>query len=220
MYFGDTLQASKKLTLNLGLRYDLQGNWTERFNRQVDWLPTATSPLAASQSGVNPVTGASLSSLQGAFTLVDSTATPNRTAVNMPTKEFNPRIGLAYRLNDKTVIRSGYGIYYLPNDVAWNTAPHNLFMNTYSQPWLATVNNAGVTPLNTFSNPFPTGIVQPPGRNQTWINLDAAGPSAPVANNPPRLLTRVELQHPARASRWHPPRRGLRRVEGYALAHA
>jgi len=183
MYMGDTLQATRKLTLNLGLRYDLQGNWTERFNRLIDWLPNATSPLAGVTNPTNGLT--TPSGLKGAFGLVDTSALPGRTDVNMPTTEFNPRIGLAYRLTDKTIIRSGYGIFYLPNDIAWNNAPHNLFMNTYSQAWVTTVNNLGVTPLNTFSNPFPNGVIEPPGRNQAWINEQANGPSGPVATNPP-----------------------------------
>jgi hypothetical protein len=183
MYIGDTLQATRKLTLNLGLRYDLQGNWTERFNRLIDWLPNATSPLAGVTNPTNGLT--TPSGLKGAFGLVDTSALPGRTDVNMPTTEFNPRIGLAYRLTDKTIIRSGYGIFYLPNDIAWNNAPHNLFMNTYSQAWVTTVNNLGVTPLNTFSNPFPNGVIEPPGRNQAWINEQANGPSGPVATNPP-----------------------------------
>jgi hypothetical protein len=183
MYIGDTLQASKKLTLNLGLRYDLQGSWKERFNRIVDWDPSATSPLAGM---ANPTNGLTISSsLKGAFPLVASSARSSRAEENMPWTEFNPRIGLAYRVNDKTVIRTGYGIFYLPNDVTWNNAPHNLFMNTYSQAWITTVNSAGVLPLNTFSNPFPSGIILPPGRNQAWINVQANGPSGPVANNPP-----------------------------------
>jgi len=102
----------------------------------------------------------------------------------MPKTDINPRLGVAYRLNDKTVIRAAYGIFFLPNDVRWNDAPHNLFINTYSQAWLATVNNQGVLPLNNFSNPFPNGIVQPPGRNQAFINTQANGPSAPVLTNP------------------------------------
>jgi len=182
MYVTDTFQATKKLTLNVGLRYDLQGNWTERFNRLVDWQPNATSPLA----GVtNPTNNLTISSgLKGAFALVNTPSNPNRTEENMPLTEFNPRIGLAYRLDNKTVIRSAYGIFYLPNDISWNNAPHNLFINTYSTPWLTTVNNAGVLPLNTFNAPFPTGITQPPGRNQAWINQQANGPSGPVSNNP------------------------------------
>jgi hypothetical protein len=183
MYIGDTFQATHKLTLNLGVRYDLQGNWTERFNRILDWQPNAASPLAGM---VNPNNGLTIpSNLKGAFALVDTPANPNRTEENMPLTEINPRIGLAFRINDKTVIRTGYGIFYLPDDVSWNNAPHNLFINTYTTPWLTTVNNANVLPLNTFANPFPTGVTQPPGRSQAFINTLANGPSAPYSTNPP-----------------------------------
>jgi len=182
MYFGDTFQATQKLTLNLGVRYDLQGNWTERFNRILDWEPNIASPLA----GVtNPTNGITIpSGLKGGFLLVNGPGNPDRTEVNMPLGEINPRLGLAFRINDKTVIRTGYGIFFLPNDVSWNNAPHNLFINTYTTPWLTTVNNANVVPLNTFDAPFPTGVTQPPGRNQAFVNADANGPSAPVRTNP------------------------------------
>jgi Carboxypeptidase regulatory-like domain len=183
MYVEDTLQATKKLTLNLGLRYDLQGNWTERFNRIADWYPNAPSPLAGMTS---PVTGASVdSSLKGAILLVASSARSARTESDLPLTEFNPRIGLAYRLTDRTIIRSGYGIFYLPNDVAWDNAPHNLQMNTANTAWYATANNNGYIPLNTFSAPFPNGLTLPSGRNQDEINVQVNGPSYPTATNPP-----------------------------------
>ncbi|MGO8817233.1 MAG: carboxypeptidase regulatory-like domain-containing protein [Terriglobia bacterium] len=182
MYFGDTFQATHKMTLNLGVRYDLQGNWTERFNRILDWEPNIASPLAGA---TNPTNGLTIpSGLKGGFLLVNGPGNPDRTEINMPLGEINPRLGLAYRISDKTVIRTGYGIFFLPNDVSWNNAPHNLFINTYTTPWLTTVDNANVVPLNTFDAPFPTGVTQPPGRNQAFINADANGPSAPVRTNP------------------------------------
>jgi hypothetical protein len=182
LYIGDTLRATNKLTFNIGVRYDLQGNWSERFNRIVDWEPNMASPLAGQ---TNPTNGLTIpSALKGGFALVNTPARPGRTEQQMPLNEWNPRIGFAYRLTEKTIIRSGYGIFYLPDDVSWNNAPHNLFINTYSQAWLTTVNNKGVLPLNTFDNPFPTGIIKPPGRDQAFINTQANGPSAPVYNNP------------------------------------
>jgi len=181
-YAGDTFQATSKLTLNLGVRYELQTNWTERYNRILDFQPNLASPLAGM---ANPTNGLTIpSGLKGAFALVNTPASPGRTDENMPLTDINPRIGVAYRLTDKTVIRAGYGVFYLPNDVRWNDAPHNLFNNTYSQTWISSVNNQGIIPLNTFSNPFPTGIVQPFGRNAAAINVDANGPSAPVLSNP------------------------------------
>ena len=45
-YVDDTYQVTRKLTLNLGVRVDLQGDWTERYNRIVVFNPTETSPIA------------------------------------------------------------------------------------------------------------------------------------------------------------------------------
>ena len=186
MYVGDTFRYNSKLTLNLGLRYELQGSWTERFNRLLDFQPNLTSPLAGM---TNPSNGLTIpSTLKGNFPLVVTPASPARTAENMPLTDINPRIGVAYQLRPKTVIRAGYGIFYLPLDVRWNDAPHNLYINTVSQAWLASQASqgepAGVFPTATFSNPFPTGIVQPPGRSPSFISTWAGGPSAAVLSNP------------------------------------
>jgi hypothetical protein len=137
----------------------------------------------------NPSNGLTIpSTLKGNFPLVVTPPSPARTAENRPWTDINPRLGVAYQLRPKTVIRAGYGIFYLPLDVRWNDAPHNMYINTVSQPWLASQASqgepAGVFPTATFSNPFPTGIVQPPGRSQSFISTWAGGPSAPVLSNP------------------------------------
>jgi hypothetical protein len=182
-YFGDTFRATRKLTLNLGLRYDLQGSWTERFNRMFDLYPNAVSPFSSAVSNVtNPVTGNPFGTLLGAINLVDSSARPSRNEYNVPLGNFGPRIGLAYRLNDKTVIRTGYGVFWLPVDIRWQDAPNNMFNNTFSNTWLATLN--GITPNWVLSNPWPDGISLPAGRNQTWINQQGLWSTDPVANNP------------------------------------
>jgi len=183
VYAGDTWQATRKLTVNLGIRWDLQGNWSERFNRMVDFLPSAVSPFSAQLSSViNPATGNAFGTIDGAMALVDSPAHTSRNAELMPWTNFNPRFGLAYRVNDTTVLRGGYGIFWLGTDVRWNDAPHNMFNNTFTTPWLATLN--GITPNYFLTNPYPNGgVIEPPGRNATWINQQG-GPSGPVSNNP------------------------------------
>ena len=182
-YFGDTFQATRNLTLNLGLRYDVQGSWSERFDRQADLLPNATSPLSSAMSGVtNPVTGQPFGTIKGAITLVNTPAHPSRAIFDQSWTGFQPRLGFAYRWKDKTVIRGGYGLSYLGLDVAWDDAPHNIFINTFNTPWLATLDNS-LTPNNVLSNPWPTGIIQPPGRNQAWIDRQGNA-EVPVPNNP------------------------------------
>jgi len=185
-YVGDTYQLTRKLTLNLGLRVDLQGDWTERFNRNVAYSPTEASPLLtidpALASTVNPATGQTFANLKGGYDLVASSRHPDRS----PFPAWNhvsPRLGVSYQFDRNTVIRTGYGIFYLPVDVRWNDAPHNLFINSFSTPW-QTAQTDGVTPLNVLSNPEPLGITPPFGRNQALIDVQGNGNEAPLPNNP------------------------------------
>ena len=170
LYAGDTWQVTKKMTLNLGVRLDLQGDWTERYNRILVFNPTETSPIA-SQVG--------LPNLKGGFNLVDTTQHPSRSA--FPSwNHVSPRAGLSYQVDHSTLIRMGYGIFYLPVDGRWNDAPHNLFINSINTNWL-TAKADGVTPLNPLSNPCPGGIAAPPGRNQAFINAQGNGVSGPLS---------------------------------------
>jgi hypothetical protein len=175
-YAGDTFQVTRKITLNLGLRVDLQGDWTERFNRIVVFNPSETSPIGAA---------AGMPNLKGAYDLVSSSQHSSRSAFDA-WNHVSPRLGVSYQFDKNTVIRTGYGIFYLPVDIRWNDAPHNLFINSFSTPWLAVASD-GVTPKNVLSNPFPTaggGITPPFGRNQALINVQGNGNEAPVNGNP------------------------------------
>jgi hypothetical protein len=175
-YAGDTYQVTRKITLNLGLRVDLQGDWTERFNRIVAFNPTETSPIGAA---------AGMPNLKGAYDLVSSSQHPSRSAFDA-WNHVSPRLGVSYQFDRNTVIRTGYGIFYLPVDIRWNDAPHNLFINSFSTPWLAVASD-GVSPKNVLSNPFPTasgGITPPFGRRQDLINVQGNGNEAPVNGNP------------------------------------
>lgn len=95
-YVSDTFQVSNKLTLNYGVRWDLPGAYTERYNRESVWLPNVPSPLA--QATGLPV--------EGKLGLVDSPDSPGRGSAVQHWKLFAPRLGMAYRLNNKTVIRA------------------------------------------------------------------------------------------------------------------
>jgi hypothetical protein len=185
-YVGDTYQLTRKLTLNLGLRVDLQGDWTERFNRIVAFNPTEASPLLtidpALGSTVNPATGQTFANLKGGYDLVNSSRHSSRMAFP-DWNHVEPRLGISYQFDKNTVIRTGYGIFYLPVDVRWNDAPHNLFINSFSTPWQTAQSN-GVTPLNPLSNPEPLGIIPPFGRNQALIDVQGNGNEAALPNNP------------------------------------
>lgn len=176
IYGGDTYQLTRKITLNLGVRVDLQGDWTERFNRIVAFNPSETSPIGAA---------AGMPTLKGAYDLVASSRHSSRSAFSS-WNHASPRLGVSYQFDKNTVIRTGYGIFYLPVDIRWNDAPHNLFINSFSSPWLAVASD-GVTPKNVLSDPFPLasgGITPPFGRNQARIDVQGNGNEAALANNP------------------------------------
>jgi len=158
-YVDDTFRATKKLTVNLGLRYDLQGPWSERFNRLSYFNPTAASWLAdPASNGVPGVPG--LPGLKGDVALVSP---DHGTAIPRADHEFGPRIGAAYSFDSKTVIRAGYGVFWIPNYVSFGLNPNNDLVNDATTSYTGTIN--GTVPVNTIHNPFPaTGVVPPVGR--------------------------------------------------------
>jgi Carboxypeptidase regulatory-like domain len=152
-YFNDTWHLSRALTLNLGLRYELQGPWSERYDRLSYFDPHAQSYLNRFlPSGSSPVLG-------------DVFLVPSWARNNVPLDLDNlaPRVGVAYSLTRRTVIRSGYGIFWVPNYVSFALNPANDMVNAASTTYTGTVD--GTHPLNSISLPFPNGISPPPGRS-------------------------------------------------------
>ncbi|MGH9724029.1 MAG: hypothetical protein ACRD41_03100, partial [Candidatus Acidiferrales bacterium] len=101
-YAQDTFKIRPKLTLNYGVRYDLDIPATEAFNRFSAVDPTLPNPGAGN--------------ILGAYTYYGTG--PGRNGQTRPQdtyhKAFGPRLGFAYSINDKTVLRGGYGIFYEP----------------------------------------------------------------------------------------------------------
>ncbi len=153
VYFADSWHATNKLTLNLGLRYDLQGPWSERFNRLSYFDPRATNFLTQFLPAGSPP-------LKGDAFLVNS---GDRNNIPLEKIDFSPRVGLAYGLSAKTVIRSGYGIFWIPNYVSFGLNPLNDMVNAATTTYSGTVD--GTHPVNTIALPFPDGIAAPPGRS-------------------------------------------------------
>src|SRR5882762_7709498 len=173
-YLDDTFRVTNKLTLNLGLRYELQGTWSERFDRLTFWNPSATNATVTGCGGAG-------SACPGDASLVPR----GGNNIPMDKKAFSPRLGFAYALDQKTVIRGGYGTFYIPNYVSFGLNPDNDVVNLATTGFNATTNSY-LTPFstlngtnctlagNTFasfscadtSGPFGAqGILLPPGRN-------------------------------------------------------
>jgi hypothetical protein len=158
-YVDDTFRITNKLTLNLGLRYELQGPWSERFNRQSQFDPNAQSWLAnpAITAGLPNVPG--LPGLKGDVALV---STGQRTNIPLPKDNVAPRLGFAYSWDQKTVIRGGYGIFWIPNYVSFGLNPNNDFVNDATTSYTGTID--GTHPVNTINTPFLPVVVPPVGR--------------------------------------------------------
>jgi hypothetical protein len=158
-YVDDTYKVTNKLTLNLGLRYELQGPWSERYNRQSYFDPTASSWLSDPAATADLANVPGLPGLKGDVFLVSPS---KRTNIKMPKDNFAPRVGFAYSLDSKTVIRSGYGVFWIPNYVSFALNPNNDPVNDATTSYTGTIN--GTVPVNTIATPFVPEIVPPVGR--------------------------------------------------------
>jgi hypothetical protein len=152
-HFNDVWHVKGGLTVSLGLRYELQGPWSERFNRLSNFVPDAPSYLNRFLPQGSPT-------VKGDVYLLPPGIQHN---LPLPKSNFAPRIGVAYGLTPKTIVRSGYGIFWVPNDVSFALNPINDMINASGTTYTGTVD--GTHPYNSISLPFPDGISAPPGRS-------------------------------------------------------
>jgi len=162
-FLADDYKVSKKLTLNLGVRYELDIPRKERYDRINVFNPHVPSPLAG-QVG--------LPSLRGGLEFADGDQAGRR---QFPTDRNNwaPRVGFAYQALKNTVLRGGYGIFYVPSlrAAGGNVGTIGFRSDT---PWVASLD--GVTPRAYLRNPYPEGIQPTSGRNQGLLT----GLGAPI----------------------------------------
>ncbi|MEW5979403.1 MAG: TonB-dependent receptor [Acidobacteriota bacterium] len=155
LYTQNDYHPTSKLTVNLGLRYEIQKAPTERFDRL----------QAFDLEGQNPFGG------PGGYVFVGKSGY-GRNFFKTHYNNFGPRLGLAYRLNDKTVIRAGYGISYTNVADGMGGGVWNMF------------GGAGQTYSNYVGTygPNPNGI--PVGRFYDEIANPIIPGVAPDVNNP------------------------------------
>jgi hypothetical protein len=101
-FFQDDLKITQHLTVNAGVRYDLPGLRSEAHNAFRGFDPNTPNPAAGGRLGA--IVSASGTGLQSEFKTLSK---PDRS-------NFGPRLGFAYSLNSKTVVRGGAGLYYSP----------------------------------------------------------------------------------------------------------
>lgn len=162
-FFQDDWRVSRKLTLNLGLRYELDIPRTERYDR-LSWVDL---------NAASPVSAPGFSDLRGGLVFADA---DNRSPLDTDKNNWAPRFGFAYTFHPKFVARGGYGIYYGVS-AAQNRSQLGQGFNT-STPWNTSL-DAGVTQYASLSNPFPEGIDVPPGSSlglNTFVGRGISGP--------------------------------------------
>ena len=180
-YLQDDWKIKPKLTINLGLRYEIQTAPTERTNAQEYFDFNAVNPISAAVGANYP------------GELVFNSGS-NRGLYDTQHKNFAPRIGAAYRLRDNLVLRAGYGVFFVPN--YYGNGPNI----GYSQgtPWVTSL-NSGLNPFTTLSgnsaltcsnggtstpcqSAFPTGQVPSTGNSLGGLT-DVGFGLNPVVNN-------------------------------------
>jgi hypothetical protein len=142
-FLQDQWRATPRLSAQLGIRYDLFTPVSERYNRQSDFLFGSGTLATAGQNGVSS------------------------SILHIQTRDFSPRVGLAYRVNDKTVLRSAYGLFYFNEQGIGGST--RLFFNypfaaqysvscSSTLPCLST--STGIPALSTANN-LPNVVYQP-----------------------------------------------------------
>ena len=94
-YAQDTWKITRKMTLDYGLRYDYSTYLKEQYGRMANLAPTLANPSVSGQPGA-----------------VQYEANCNCNFANNYKFAFGPRLGLAYQINNKTVLRAGFGVAY------------------------------------------------------------------------------------------------------------
>jgi hypothetical protein len=168
----DDWRVTDRLTMNLGFRWDYNTPVSESENR-LNYIfdPNLVNPVSSS---VNLPGG-----VRGGLTFVGVDGNPERpweTDLN----NFQLRVGSAYQLNDRTVLRGGYGRYFLNPTGQGHQQGFSI-----STPLISS-NDNNRTPTYNLANPFPNGVIQPPGassgaltflgRNIQYANPDFVTP--------------------------------------------
>ena len=143
VYTQNDWRATNKLTLNLGLRWEVQPGPTERFDRMSAYDREAKNPFGA----------------LGAIAFV-GVGGYSRNLWDTQYNNWGPRVGVAYQLDDRTVIRGGFGVTYLPTSTGYFPSPVDYGAVTFSSgvnqiPY--GTDPKGV-PVVKFSDPAPLSI--------------------------------------------------------------
>ena len=178
-YFQDDWKLSMRLSVSLGLRYELEVPMTERFDRTVrgyDYSfvqPLEKQVQANYTRNPTPEVPPQQFLLRGGLTFPGISGQP-RTLWDRDANNFMPRIGFAYNAFPKTVIRGGYGMFF--GFLGMRRGDVNQIGYTLSTPVIASL-DGGLTFKSTLANPFPDGIQEPVGAGEGPLTFLGRGVS-------------------------------------------
>lgn len=156
--FQDDWRVTRRLTLNLGIRYEYEDPITERFNRfTVGYDFTSPSPIAVQAEAAyaqNPLPELPVGQfkLLGGPMFAGVGGAPQK-MWNGDKSNFMPRAGAAYRLSEKLVLRGGYGVFYDTSTGVQDTAGFQYGFSE-STPLIPSLDN-GLNFIGTLADPFP-----------------------------------------------------------------
>ena len=150
-FFQDDWRITDKLTMNVGLRYDVPTRYRNTKGAMVNWYPNLNS-LVVLQGQYDPAAYPSLPIVSGKSVGLDTS-----NYIGNDFLQFAPRLGLAYRplRSSRLVLRGGYGIYY--DSMPWKFGSYILGANPPFAGTRSFEPAAGSIPTLFFNNAFPTG---------------------------------------------------------------
>lgn len=163
-YIQDDIKWTSRLTMNIGFRIEEESSATERYNRLTAMDLNVLNPISQ-QVGFNVYGGYLFAGESGGASL-------GRRAIRPVEYKMNPRLGIAYQLDPRTTIRTGYGIFY----GVTASGPTRRFAGSpfsTSTTLLGTLDS--MTPYNLLSNPFPEGYTYPEGSSKGLLAAVGTG---------------------------------------------
>jgi Carboxypeptidase regulatory-like domain len=174
-FFGDTWKAARKLSVDYGIRWDRYKPSWEAKDQTSFFDPTAQNPEAGNLLGALMFAGDKWGSA--------SFGSP------YPEKVFNgafgPRIGIAYAVTEKTVVRAGYGVFFMQNFYPeWNGG---IGTDGFNESVAFSSTLGGLQPAFLLQNGFPQNFQYPPNISRSFLNGQNAPNYRPFnANQEPR----------------------------------
>ncbi|MEK7406934.1 MAG: carboxypeptidase-like regulatory domain-containing protein [Acidobacteriota bacterium] len=164
-FLHDDWKVTRKLTVNLGLRYEVEVPTTERFNRTNRGFDfTTANPIqdaARTAYARNPIPEAPAGQFQtlGGLLFAGAGGIP-RGLWDTDASNLSPRLGLAWLIRQKTVVRAGYGVFFESNGAdRIDVSQQGFSQRTSVVPSL----DNGLTFRASLRDPFPDGLLQPAG---------------------------------------------------------